>query len=75
MNKEKELADLRRKYPEGTAIDLIHMDDRQAPPKGTRGIVTHVDDAGTIHMRWENGSSLGLIPGVDKFRVIKEVQI
>lgn len=48
------------------------MDDPYHPvPAGTIGIVDHVDDAGTIHMKWENGSSLGLIEGQDKFEVIK----
>ena len=48
------------------------MDDPYHPvPTGTIGIVDHVDDAGTIHMKWENGSSLGLIEGQDQFEVIK----
>ena len=47
------------------------MDDPYHPvPAGTIGIVDHVDDAGTIHMIWENGSSLGLIEGEDKFEVL-----
>lgn len=57
-------------YPEGTTVELISMDDFQAPPPGTRGTANHVDDAGTIFVSWGNGSSLGLIPGIDKFRVI-----
>ena len=37
---------------------------------GTVGVVTHIDDAGSIHMRWENGSSLSLIPEVDSFKAV-----
>ena len=48
------------------------MDDKQAPPPGTIGTVDFIDDAGTIHMSWETGSSLGLIPETDSFEVIKE---
>lgn len=54
----------------GKTEELISMDDIQAPPQGTRGKVVYVDDAGQIHVKWENGSSLALIPGVDKFKVV-----
>ena len=54
----------------GTRVKLISMDDTQAPPNGTMGSVINVDDIGTIHVAWDNGSSLGLIPGVDMFVVI-----
>lgn len=62
---------LRELYPAGTRIRLLKMDDIQAPPAGTEGTVTFVDDAGTIHMRWNTGSSLGLISGEDEFEVLK----
>lgn len=58
-------------YPAGTRIKLIHMDDPYNPvEEGTCGTVTMVDDAGTIHMRWDNRRSLGLCPEKDKFEVI-----
>ena len=60
-----------RKRMEGTRLRLIAMDDRQAPPKGTEGTVQFVDDAGTIHVQWDTGSSLGLIPGTDEWEVIE----
>ena len=60
-------------YPVGTRIELISMEDSYAPvPSGTKGTVVCVDDIGTIHMKWDNGSTLGLIPGEDSFREIKE---
>lgn len=62
---------LRELYPAGTRIRLLKMDDIQAPPVGTEGTVTFVDDTGTIHMRWDTGSSLGLISGEDEFEVVK----
>lgn len=62
---------LRELYPAGTRIRLLKMDDIQAPPAGTEGTVTFVDDAGTIHMRWDTGSSLGLISEEDEFEVVK----
>ena len=43
------------------------MDDPQAPPPGTKGTVSYVDDMGTIGIEWDNGSALSLIPGEDSF--------
>ena len=65
------LEQLRKAYPAGTKIQLISMRDEtyQILP-GTVGEVTHIDDAGSVHMKWENGSSLALIPEVDSFRVV-----
>ena len=48
------------------------MDDKWAVEKGTRGTVTQVDDAGTIHMKWDNGRTLGLVPQADQFRKLTE---
>lgn len=36
---------------------------------GLKGKVDMVDDAGQIHVNWENGSSLALVPGVDSFHI------
>lgn len=64
---KQELAALREKYPPGTKIILHHMNDPFGVPDGTIGEVVTVDDAGNIHMKWQNGSSLALIEGVDVF--------
>jgi len=61
---------LRKDYPKGTRIELLKMDDTQAPPIGTYGTVVGVDDIGSILVHWDNGSSLNLIYGEDKFKVI-----
>ena len=66
----QELEQLRKRYPTGTKIRLIAMTDPQAPPPGTLGKVQFVDDIGDIHVAWQNGSSLALIPGVDAFEVL-----
>ncbi|HEN0367635.1 TPA: DUF4314 domain-containing protein [Streptococcus agalactiae] len=62
------VAKLRKKYPIGTRVELIFMDDVQAPPIGTKGTVRGVDDIGSIMVSWDNGSSLSLAYGVDTFR-------
>lgn len=49
----------------GTAMSLDYMNDPQAPPVGTKGIVAYVDDIGTVHVRWETGSCLGIAYGED----------
>ena len=63
---------LRERYPSGTTVELISMEDAYAPPAGTRGKVIEVDDMGTVHVAWDTGSSLGLIPGVDVWKDMKE---
>lgn len=38
---------LRREYPVGCRVELVQMDDCQAPPIGTKGTVRGVDDIGS----------------------------
>ena len=65
------LAQLRKQYLVGTKIQLISMRNEKYPIlPGTIGEVTHIDDMGSIHMKWQNGSSLALIPEVDSFNVV-----
>lgn len=60
-------------YKKGTRIECIYMDDPYHPiAPGTKGTVVAVDDMGTIHMKWDNGRTLGLVPGEDQFKIIKE---
>lgn len=61
----------RETFPTGTRIQLKQTDDpySQLEP-GSVGTVDFVDDMCTIHMRWDNGRTLGLIPGKDSFSVI-----
>lgn len=57
----KDIKILKKKYPSGTRVRLVSMNDVQAPPIGTCGIVRCVDDIGTIHVKWDTGSSLGVV--------------
>ena len=61
---------LRINYPKGSRVELVKMDDVQAPPLGTQGTVTEVDDIGTIMVDWDNGSKLGVVLGEDICRKI-----
>ncbi len=59
---------LRLQYPTGTRVELVEMDDAQAPPIGTLGTVTGVDDTGSILVDWDNGSHLNVIYRVDRVK-------
>lgn len=65
MITNSELSVLRKQFPTGCKVKLIEMDDPFAPPSGTTGVIRYVDDIGTIHAKWENGSGLGVIYGKD----------
>ena len=62
---------LRREYPVGCRVELVQMDDKQAPPIGTHGTVQGVDDIGSIMAAWDNGSGLNVILGIDLVRKIR----
>lgn len=61
---------LRESYPPGTVVELVRMDDKFAPPPGTRGVVQGIDDTGSLLVRWANGSGLHVLYGVDEVRKI-----
>lgn len=66
----KIIDNLREMFPKGTRVVLVYMDDPQAPPEGTEGSVRWVDDTGTVHVDWDNGSSLGAVYGADRISKI-----
>lgn len=51
---EKKIEMLRQRYPEGTRICLDHMEDLCPVESGTCGTVRFVDDAGTLHCKFDN---------------------
>ena len=64
---------LRREYPAGTRVELVCMDDCQAPPAGTHGTVLGVDDTGSLLMKWDNGSGLNGVCGEDIVKKLDSV--
>lgn len=70
--RQEVLDQLRQQYPQGARVELLKMDDPQAPPIGTRGTVRGVDDAGSIMVRWDTGSGLSVVYGEDECKIIKE---
>ena len=69
---KEEVKKIREKYPPGTVIQLIYMDDPTPVPSGTIGEVYSVDDMGQLHIEWVDyrSRSLAVIPGKDKFNKI-----
>jgi hypothetical protein len=66
----EKVSELRLKYM-GKRVKCIWMDDPYHPvPPQTKGTVDHVDDIGTLHVKWDNGSTLGLVPHSDIFILI-----
>lgn len=63
---------LRERYPAGTRVELVQMDDPQAPPVGTKGTVKGVDDIGSIMVAWDNGCGLSVAYGEDICRKVVE---
>lgn len=61
---------LRCQYPVGTRVELVRMDDPQAPPIGTKGTVKGVDDIGSIMVAWDNGCGLSVAYGADICRKV-----
>lgn len=69
---KRKIIRLKEKFPKNTRLKLISMDDIQAPPSGTFGTVLGVDDIGMILVKWDNGSTLSLIPEEDKFKLVRQ---
>lgn len=61
---------LRECYPAGSRVELLEMDDIQAPPIGTKGTVYGVDDTGSLLVHWDNGSGLSVIYSEDIVRKV-----
>lgn len=63
---------VRKQYPVGCRVELVQMDDVQAPTVGTKGTVIGVDDTGSLLMRWDNGSGLNVVYGEDIVRKVDD---
>jgi len=63
---------LRKHYPVGCRVELVRMDDPQAPSVGTKGTVLGVDDTGSLLMRWDMGSGLNVVYGEDIVRKVTD---
>lgn len=65
------IQNMKEAFPEGAEVELVFMDDiYRTMPAGLKGKVVCIDGIGTIHVAWENGSSLGAVWNAD---VVKNV--
>lgn len=69
--KPYQVEQIKKKYPVGTRIELDHMEGERDMPDGLRGTVEHVDDQGQLHMKWDNGRSLAVVPNADDFHILQ----
>ena len=61
---------LKRRYPAGTRVRLLKMEDPNAVPIGTLGTVEDVDDIGSLIVQWDNGRQLHVLHDIDKVEKI-----
>ena len=71
MISKEALQALRERFPRGTRVELVKMDDPQAPPIGTKGTVLGVDDIGSLMVAWDSGGSLNVVYGEDICRKVE----
>lgn len=69
MITEEQLNTLRLAFPVGSRVQLLKMEDVQAPPVGTEGTVRGIDSTGSIMVSWDTGSSLNVLYDTDLCRV------
>ena len=56
---------------EGKRVRLVYCSDPYTELRaGAEGVINHVDSIGTIHVNWDSGSTLGLVPGEDRFELL-----
>jgi len=57
----------------GTRVRLVSCSDPYTTlPRGTYGTVRFIDDVGTVHVAWDNGATLGMVRGYDRFEVVRD---
>lgn len=59
----------------GKVIELIHMEGEDSLSEGDRGTIRLVDDICQIHVDWDNGSTLAIIPSEDKFKLLSKEEL
>lgn len=67
---EKTINRIKRIYFIGAKVQLVKMDDYQAPKKGSFGTVIGVDRYGSIKVKWDNGVILNVLNKIDKIKRI-----
>ncbi len=67
---EEEVSLIRERFPAGCRITLDQTGDGLFPIlEGAEGTVQKVDDRGIVHVLFDGGIRLGLVPGKDRFLI------
>lgn len=60
----------------GKRVELIRMEDPYTDLKpGSLGTIQGKDDMGNIHVKWDNGSKLSLVPEIDEYKILESKRI
>jgi len=55
----------------GDRVKLIFTSDPHTRLKaGDQGVIRFIDSLRTVHVKWDNGSNLGMVPGEDAFTIM-----
>jgi len=66
---------MRNKELKGRRVRLIYTtDDFTKLRSGALGTVDFEDDMGTLHVKWDSGSHLGLISGEDAWELLSATE-
>ncbi|MCL2576934.1 MAG: DUF4314 domain-containing protein [Defluviitaleaceae bacterium] len=64
---------VREAYPNGTRVELVSMSDPYTTlVPGSKGTADFVDDTGTLFVKWDCGSRLGVVYGEDKVKKLMD---
>lgn len=61
---------LKKRYPAGTRVRLLKMEDPNPVPIGMLGTVEDVDDIGSLVVQWDNGRQFHVLHGIDEVEKI-----
>ena len=74
MLSEDKLNKIKEKYPIGTKLKMLKdMDDKYPILAGTIGTIDYIDSEGQLHMIWGNGRTLALVPEIDEFEIVENI--
>ena len=54
----------------GMRIRMLSMEDEFPVDEGMEGTIYTIDDLGTLHVKWDDGRNIGIIPGIDEYQVL-----
>lgn len=58
-------------YKVGMRVELVNMFDEYTKLEaGAQGTISFIDSLGTLHVKWDDGHTIGLIPEIDYFNII-----